>query len=134
MGAHFDDDETRQPSAREDALFAALRDLLIGAMPRVPALAQRLAGFDPAELVDRAALARIPVLRKTALMESQAADPPFGGHADTDALVGRRVFQSPGPIWRSRTIGPRPRARRRAPSLLPAFAGGIGCSTPSATT
>jgi phenylacetate-CoA ligase len=46
-----------------------------------------------------AALARLPVLRKAALAEAQAADRPFGGHAPRRAAQYDHVFQSPGPIY-----------------------------------
>ena len=47
----------------------------------------------------RAALAKLPVLRKTELMEFQRANPPFGGFADPELLKGNHVFLSPGPLW-----------------------------------
>ncbi len=99
MSDVFDELEVRLPQAREEALMASVRHLVREAMPNVPALAERLAGIGPDDLADRAALARIPVLRKQELMERQARLPPFGGFADADRLRGRRIYQSPGPIW-----------------------------------
>lgn len=95
----FDELEVRSPEEREAALFASLRKLVREAGPRLPALAERLDGIDPDDLRDRAALARIPVMRKQEVMERQARIPPFGGLVDLSKLQGRRVFQSPGPIW-----------------------------------
>jgi phenylacetate-CoA ligase len=97
MTSHFDDRETRAPDAREQETFDGLRKLLAGSLKRLPALASWLGNPDPASLVDRAALARLPVLRKPDLMQMQEANPPFGGLADPDALKGNRVFMSPGP-------------------------------------
>lgn len=95
----FDELEVRMPEAREEALLAAVRHLAREAGPRVPALAERLAGVDPDDLRERSALSRIPVLRKQEIMDRQAAAPPFGGFADVSRLKGRRIYQSPGPIW-----------------------------------
>lgn len=99
MTEFFDRLETRDPARREAELFAALPAFLQAAVEAAPALAVHLSGIDPGAVVDRAALARLPVLRKSTLMARQADDPPFGGFADKAALAGRRVFQSPGPIW-----------------------------------
>jgi phenylacetate-CoA ligase len=47
-------------------------------------------------LSDLAELASLPVLRKSQLVEWQAAKPPFGGMAISNMA---HVFQSPGPIY-----------------------------------
>jgi phenylacetate-CoA ligase len=67
---------------------------------RVEALGARLrsAGLTPGELLDVAALDRLPVLAKDELIELQAEAPPFGGLLAPEA-VPRRLFQSPGPIY-----------------------------------
>jgi phenylacetate-CoA ligase len=104
---HHDVLETRAPAAREAALMAALPAQLRCALA-VPALAERLAGIEPAAVNGRAALARLPVTRKHELLERQRAlraSDVFGGfsaigwrsqHAPRPA---RRVYQSPGPIY-----------------------------------
>jgi len=99
MPAHFDDAETRDPAARERALFERLPAFLAQAAAAAPGLARWLSGHDLASVTSRAALARLPVLRKSELMELQRADPPFGGFVDAARLAGARVFMSPGPIW-----------------------------------
>lgn len=99
MPAYFDDMETRDPDAREQALFARLPEFLAQAKQRAPGLARWLDGHDLARVTSREALARLPVLRKSELMELQQAEPPFGGFADPAQLKGSRVFMSPGPIW-----------------------------------
>src|SRR6202022_1511502 len=64
-----------------------------------PAYAERLAGIDRAGITDRAALARLPVLRKSALPALHKAAPPFGGFvSDLPGSFGR-LFTSPGPIF-----------------------------------
>ncbi|MEQ1954206.1 phenylacetate--CoA ligase family protein [Mesorhizobium yinganensis] len=99
MTEYFDALETRSPEQRDAALFSALPAFLAKAARAVPAFAAKLGGVDPAAITDRAALAKLPVLRKSQIMAGQAEDPPFGGLADPAALAGRRIFQSPGPIW-----------------------------------
>ena len=99
MPAHFDEMETREPRAREQALFTRLPEFLAQATRSAPGLARWLRGHDLAAVTSREALAELPVLRKSELMELQQAEPPFGGFADLAALEGNRVFMSPGPIW-----------------------------------
>ena len=63
------------------------------------AFAEALRGFAPADIADRAALARLPVLRKSDLLARPRADPPF---ADANAVAMAefaRVFHSPGPMY-----------------------------------
>jgi len=108
MTAHFDDLETGDPAARESRLFERLPSFLASAIEKVPGLARWLDGVDPASVTSRAELAKLPVLRKNELMELQAAEPPFGGFADPEALAGARVFQSPGPIWEPQPPGSDP--------------------------
>ena len=45
------------------------------------------------------------MLRKSELMDMQAAQPPFGGFVDSSAMNGTRVFMSPGPIWEPQGLG-----------------------------
>ena len=114
MTSHFDDRETRAPEAREQETFGALRTMLTRSLPRLPVLDGWLGHPDPAGLTDRAALAALPVLRKPDLMDMQAANPPFGGLADPDALKGNRVFMSPGPVWEPQGLGIDPWSSARA--------------------
>jgi phenylacetate-CoA ligase len=103
----YDSLETRDPVQREAALMAALAPQVAHAMAHAPAFAALLAGVDAAAVTDRAALARLPVVRKHELLERQRrADAPdaFGGFsalgwgAAPPARRALRVFASPGPI------------------------------------
>src|SRR6266403_1456910 len=98
MTNHYDALETRKPEAREADLFARLPDVLRKAMAS-PAYAARLAGTDPAEVTSRAALARLPVLRKSELPALHKAAPPFGGFVAGPLGSFGRLFTSPGPIF-----------------------------------
>ena len=94
---YHDERERLDPDRREAELFERLRDQLRHAKQRTAAGATLLRNVDPAAVTDRAALARLPVLRKSELMERQRTDPPFGGFLP-DGTVPPRVFVSPGPI------------------------------------
>ena len=99
MADHYDELETRDPATREAELFAALRAQIASAKANAPGLGKHLDGVDPDGVTDRVALARLPVLRKSALVEMQKADPPFGGLTARPAAEFSYVFQSPGPIY-----------------------------------
>ena len=95
---HYDPLETRDPETREAELFAALGGHLRAAM-RAPAIARLLAGVDPEAVMDRDALAALPVIRKSELMALQADSPPFGGLIPGTIADYANVFASPGPIF-----------------------------------
>lgn len=108
MAEFFDALETRAPEAREQALMHALPATLAQAVARAPAIARQLAGVDPRDVTSRAALERVPVLRKHALLEAQTdareagpagAASAFGGFSAIGWGDAARVFSSPGPIY-----------------------------------
>ena len=57
------------------------------------------ADFDATTINSRVALARLPVTRKSDLIELQKVLPPFGGMTATPLAGLSRVFASPGPIY-----------------------------------
>jgi phenylacetate-CoA ligase len=99
---HYDTLETRPPAEREAELFSRLPEVLRKAMT-APAYAERLRGFDPAGIIGRAALARLPVLRKSELPALHKAAPPFGGFVEGPPGSFGRLFTSPGPIFEPET-------------------------------
>jgi phenylacetate-CoA ligase len=99
MTDHFDTLETRDPDAREQSLLALLRRQLAHAKSDTSAFARILAGVDPAAVTSRAALAAVPVTRKSELLDLQKGERPFGGLAATRWGAAARVFGSPGPIY-----------------------------------
>ena len=94
----FDALETRTDDAR-DADMARALPLAIAAALRAPGLAAHLGEVSPDQITSRAALARLPVLRKSDLVSAQGAQPPFGGLNATALREFEHVFQSPGPIY-----------------------------------
>ena len=105
MTDHYDARETRDPGEREAELFARLPELLRRAMA-APAYAERLGGIDPASVKNRAALALLPVLRKSELPALHKAAPPFGGFVAGSPGSFSRLFTSPGPIFEAETTHP----------------------------
>ncbi|MGY3034722.1 phenylacetate-CoA ligase [Bradyrhizobium sp. USDA 4354] len=98
MTAHYDARETREQAAREADLFSRLPEVLRAATV-APAYAERLKGFDPAAVTSRAALAGLPVLRKSELPALHKASAPFGGFVAGAPGSFARLFTSPGPIF-----------------------------------
>lgn len=106
MPEYFDALETRTPELREEALFAALSKQIAHAQAHAPYFAQRLRDVDPRAVTSRAALAALPVTRKSELASMQKATPPLGGLNATPLGNLRHVFQSPGPIHEPDGYGP----------------------------
>jgi phenylacetate-CoA ligase len=98
MADHFDSLETRDPAAREKELFARLPAQIARAMV-APGWAKHLAGIDAKSVTSRAALAKLPLLRKSALLGLQKETPPFGGFNTIEPGKAKRLFMSPGPIF-----------------------------------
>jgi phenylacetate-CoA ligase len=98
MTSHYDALETRDPSEREADLFSRLPDVLRKAKA-APGYAAHLKGIDPAGVTSRAALAALPLLRKSDLPALHRAALPFGGFVSGPAGSFGRLFTSPGPIF-----------------------------------
>lgn len=98
MSDYFDSLETRDPQERDRSMMQALPQL-IGRAQAAPGWARILSGVDAGDINSRAALAQLPVTRKSDLKELQQADAPFGGLTTTATPQLRRLFMSPGPIF-----------------------------------
>jgi phenylacetate-CoA ligase len=98
MPQHFDSRETRDPRQRELDLMGHLPGLVANAL-KAPGWREHLGAIDPVEIATRAALARLPVLRKSDLPARQKAAPPFGGFVADPVERFGRLFTSPGPIY-----------------------------------
>ncbi|MQA22137.1 MULTISPECIES: phenylacetate--CoA ligase family protein [Rugamonas] len=98
MADTYDSLETRAPEQRERELMARL--------PQLVARAKAAAGWsrilhdiNAAGIDSRAALATLPVTRKSDLHALQQKQAPFGGLNTTPVGQLSRVFMSPGPIF-----------------------------------
>ncbi|MDP3617173.1 MAG: phenylacetate--CoA ligase family protein, partial [Rhodoferax sp.] len=106
MSERYDALETRNHSAREAALLAALPGQIAHAKNSSLAFGQILKDVNPAQVTSRPALAGLPVIRKHELLERQQAERArvggdlFGGFS-TVGFGERmpRIFSSPGPIY-----------------------------------
>ncbi len=99
----YDDLETQDPAAREARLFSGLSAQVAHAQKHSKAFQTILAGVDATTITSRAALATLPVTRKTQLFEiqkAQRAEDPFGGFATQSyGAAMPQLFASPGPIY-----------------------------------
>jgi phenylacetate-CoA ligase len=101
---HYDALETRDPAEREAELFRRLPAVIAAALG-APAYAERLAHVEVSGVSDRAALAKLPVLRKSDLPALHRKDPPFGGFIPSPLSTFGRLFTSPGPIFEPEESG-----------------------------
>ncbi|MCP5424192.1 MAG: AMP-binding protein [Gammaproteobacteria bacterium] len=97
--AFYDLLEAREQTERDIWLRKALPAQIAHAQKHAPAFARILQGVNPEAVVDRASLAKLPVVRKSELIDSQHRDPPFGGLVAAPVGALAQVFQSPGPIY-----------------------------------
>jgi phenylacetate-CoA ligase len=79
--------------------MAALPKHLAHAKQNAPGWARILKDVDAAAVRDRAALAKLPVTRKSELSELQKMDPPLGGLSATPVAKLAKIFVSPGPVY-----------------------------------
>jgi phenylacetate-CoA ligase len=98
MTEHFDARETQDPEARERDLAARLPALVQAALS-APGWRAHLGDIDARDIDSRAALAKLPILRKGELIDLQKARPPFAGFVAGPMSAFGRLFTSPGPIF-----------------------------------
>ncbi len=107
---YLDDLETREPLVRERMLFAHLPEQIANAQQNAAGYGESLVGVSPYRIVDRAALATLPVLRKSELIERHKRDfperRPFGGLTSVPSGQLARIFASPGPIYDPEAMRP----------------------------
>lgn len=101
MTDYYDPSETRDPALRERELFARLPGIVAHAKT-APGWARQLEGVDPKAVTSRAALAELPLLRKSDLLARQKETPPFGGFNTIAPGTAKRLHMSPGPIFEPR--------------------------------
>lgn len=107
---YFDELETRDPELREAAQFDALAEQIANAKADAPGLADTLSNVDPITVRNRAALARLPVLRRKDLIELQRRRvedyDPFGGLTAVKTARLGRIFVSSGPLYAPEALRP----------------------------
>jgi len=93
--------EAMSAGARERYQSEWLAALLEHAWAHAPGVRRRLeqAGVSPKNFRSTDDLARLPVIKKSAMPDLQKADPPFGGFCTVPLARIRKIFVSPGPIF-----------------------------------
>ncbi|MFW5832657.1 MAG: phenylacetate--CoA ligase family protein [Pseudomonadota bacterium] len=97
-GEFYDRQEIRDPALRDDQLFTALPGLVRHAIDNAPGMAELLAGVEATAVTTPEALAALPILRRSHLIERQAVIPPFGDFVATPLGRLARVFASSAPV------------------------------------
>jgi phenylacetate-CoA ligase len=97
----FDELETMSPAARSKYLDRKLSETVGNAYRHSPAVKKLFdkVGVSPDQICTVKDLEKLPVTRKTDLLEMQKADLPFGGILAMPLKNVERVFISPGPIY-----------------------------------
>ena len=98
MTDYFDLQEIRDPEERLTRNLAQLREQIMHAKSNTDYFRRTLHGVDPDHVTSMADLAKLPVLRKSDLIDLQAKAPPFGGLNASEPGNLVRVHISPGPI------------------------------------
>ena len=99
----YDTLESRSPDQREAALMATLPQQIANAQRNTSAFAKLLNGVDASKITSRQALAKLPVTRKSELIDLQKASQAHDVFGGFSALLRGpnmpRLFSSPGPIY-----------------------------------
>ncbi len=97
----FDELEIMSPLARSQYLDLKLSETVEHAYRHAPAVKKLFdkAGVSPEQIRTVKDLEKLPVTRKTDLLEMQRANLPYGGVAAIPLEDIKRVFISPGPIY-----------------------------------
>ena len=97
----FDELEIMSADTREKYFSQRLSLTINYAYRHAPAVKEifNKAGVSPAQIRTVRDLERLPITRKTDLIELQKANPPYGGFLTTPPEEVERVFLSPGPVY-----------------------------------
>lgn len=100
-GEFFDELEIMPFEARDEYLNRRLCQAIEHAYRNAPAAKTILdkAGVSPAEIRTIKDLEKLPITRKTELIELQKTNPPYGGFLTIPVEDVDRIFISPGPIY-----------------------------------
>jgi len=97
----FDELEIMPAAEREEYLNQRLSETIDHAYRHAPVVRQVLnkAGVSPAQIRTIKDLEKLPIIRKTDLIEMQRANPPYGGFLAIPPEDIDRIFISPGPLY-----------------------------------
>ena len=100
----FDDLETRSADQRASDLALALPAQIANAQ-KLGGNATALGRVDASSIQTVGDLARLPVLRKSDLVQAQSENGPLGGYGALKTHEFAHIFQSPGPIYEPGGVG-----------------------------
>ena len=97
----FDELEVMTPAAREQYQNQKLAETVDHAYRHAPVVRETFdkAGVSPGQIRTVKDLEKLPITRKTDLIEMQKANPPYGGFLAIPPEDVERVFLSPGPVY-----------------------------------
>jgi phenylacetate-CoA ligase len=100
-GEYYDKLETMSPSARQQYLDKKLHEQVTYAYNHAPYVKTAFdkAGVKPGQIKSTKDLEKLPIIRKTDLLEIQKANLPYGGIIGMPKEDVERIFISPGPIY-----------------------------------
>ncbi len=100
-GDYFDELETMAPGTRQKYLDNKLSLTVEHAYKHAPAVKKLFdgCGVSPGEIRTVSDLEKVPITRKTDLIEMQKSDLPYGGILTIPPENVERVFISPGPVY-----------------------------------
>jgi phenylacetate-CoA ligase len=106
-GRYFDELETMSSEEREKYQSLKLREVMEYAYLHSSATRNLLdfVGMSPVDFKSAEYLDRLPIIRKTDIIEMQKAKPPFGGLLAIPQQEIERIFISPGPIYEYQPAG-----------------------------
>jgi len=101
LNEFFDELEVMPAETREKYLNQRLSQTIDHAYHHAPAVKEIFdkAGVSPAEIRTIKDLERLPITRKTDLIEWQKTNPPYGGFLAIPPKDVDRIFISPGPVY-----------------------------------
>lgn len=101
VGEYYDKLETMSPAKRQQHIDKKLREHVAYTYNHSPAVKTLFdkAGIKPEEIKSTKDLEKLPIIRKTDLLEIQKANLPYGGIIGMSQEDVERIFISPGPIY-----------------------------------
>jgi len=101
QGEFFDELEVMLPKEREDYFNRRLRETIDYAYRHAPSIKEIFdrAKVSPSQIRVVKDLEKLPIIRKTDLIEMQKAKPPYGGFLTIPPEDVERIFTSPGPVY-----------------------------------
>ena len=99
MRKFYDTLETRSDDERASDISRDLPRQIANAQTYAMGFKTSLADVNAGMITDMAALAKLPILRKSDLSSAQSQTPPLGGYSTSAPQNIHQLFQSPGPIY-----------------------------------